>query len=55
MRAQEFIRENTVSGNIATVSQPLGGVISRTVSQKPAKYSNGAPALNQRKKQHARG
>jgi len=55
MRAREFIQENTVSGNIATVAVPLGGMITRTVSQKPAKYSNGAPTLNRRKKQHARG
>lgn len=55
MRAREFIKENTVSGSIATVAQPMGGVISRRLSTRPAKYSNGAPSLTKRKKQHARG
>lgn len=30
MRACEFIAETTVSGGIATVAMPLGGMISRT-------------------------
>jgi hypothetical protein len=55
MRAKEFIQENTVSGSIATVAVPLGGTISRQLSAKPAKYSNGAPSLTKRKKTHARG
>jgi hypothetical protein len=45
MRAREFVRENassgaTSSGSIAAVSQPLGGLITRTQSVRPAKYRN---------------
>lgn len=44
MRAREFVKESssgaTVSGSIATVAQPLGGVITRTQSASPAKYRN---------------
>lgn len=47
MRAQEFIRENasagaTGSGSIATVTTPMGGVISRNAGSFFAghKYSN---------------
>lgn len=44
MRAREFVKESssgaTVSGSIATVAQPLGGVITRTQSTSPAKYRN---------------
>jgi hypothetical protein len=48
MRASEFIAENatagaTVSGNVATVAQPLGGVIRRNSgSFFSGKYSNSA-------------
>ena len=49
------VAEDTVSGAIATVAVPLGGMISRQGSAKPAKYSNGAPSLMKRKKTHARG
>jgi hypothetical protein len=52
---RQVLDENTVSGAIATVAQPLGGMISRQLSAKPAKYSNGAPSLTKRKKTHARG
>ena len=54
MRAREFIRENTVSGGIATVSVPLGGTISRAGISKPAKYMNSINPVK-RKKTHARG
>jgi hypothetical protein len=47
------VAEDTVSGSIATVAVPLGGVISRQLSAKPAKYSNGAPVLTKRKKTDA--
>lgn len=45
MRAKEFIRETasagaSCAGSVATVAQPLGSVIKRTVSNKPAKYAN---------------
>lgn len=58
MRASEFIREDasassTVSGAIATVAQPLGGIISRTGFGKPAKYTNSRPV--KKWKQNARG
>ena len=48
MRAHEFIVENatagaTGSGNVATVSQPLGGMITRSPgSFFSGKYSNSA-------------
>ena len=58
MRAHEFLREEsaagtTTAGAMAVVSQPLGGMISRQLSAKPAKYQNSAPV--QKRKQHARG
>jgi hypothetical protein len=45
MRAREFVRENassgaTGSGSMAAVSQPLGSLITRTQSVRPAKYRN---------------
>ena len=45
MRAREFVQENassgaTASGSVATVSSPIGGLISRTQTTKPAKYRN---------------
>jgi len=49
------VAENTVSGSIATVAQPLGSMITRTGSVKPAKYSNSAPTAHKRKKPYARG
>jgi hypothetical protein len=60
MRAREFLPEDatagaTSAGSVATVSQPLGGMISRTQMPKPAKYSNSAYKAPNRKKQHARG
>jgi hypothetical protein len=48
MRAREFVTENasagaTGSGNVATVAQPLGGVITRNGgSFFSGKYSNSA-------------
>ena len=54
MRAREFIRENTVSGSIATVATPLGGMISRSGITKPAKYMNSRQTAK-RKKNDARG
>jgi hypothetical protein len=54
MRAREFIRENTVSGSIATVAQPLGSMISRSGITEPAKYMNSRQQAK-RKKKHARG
>jgi len=48
MRAREFVTENasagaTGSGNVATVAQPLGGVIRRNSgSLFSGKYSNSA-------------
>jgi hypothetical protein len=45
MRAREFIRETasagaTSSGSVAAVAVPLGGLITRTQSVRPAKYRN---------------
>jgi len=43
MRAKEFIREDlgsTVSGNVATVAQPLGAVITRQLTTPATKYAN---------------
>ena len=45
MRAKEFIREEassgaTSSGSVATVSQPIGSVITRSHFINPAKYVN---------------
>jgi hypothetical protein len=43
MRASEFIVETTVSGSIATVAQPLGGMIRRNAgSFFSGKYMNSA-------------
>jgi hypothetical protein len=47
MRAREFVTENattTCSGAIATIAQPLGGVISRTGGNffSGTKYTNSA-------------
>ena len=48
MRAREFVTENasagaTSSGNVATVAQPLGGVITRNSGTFfSGKYSNSA-------------
>jgi hypothetical protein len=58
MRASEFIRENastgaSVAGGMAPIAQPLGAVITRELSVKPAKYRNSAPV--QKRKQHASG
>ena len=58
MRASEFINENASggsfsAGSVAVVAQPLGTMISRQLSAKPAKYQNSAPV--QKRKQHARG
>jgi hypothetical protein len=55
MRAREFIKENTVSGDVAVLAQPLGAMISRLGHPKSTKYSNSAPSMNDRKKRHARG
>jgi hypothetical protein len=55
MRAREFIREDTgatVSGSIATVSQPLGSIISRSTQPNTTKYANGIKPLNKRKPRH---
>lgn len=59
MRAREFLPENatggaTGSGSIATVSQPLGTIVSRMGLGKPAKYMNSAIAAKQRKKNAGR-
>jgi hypothetical protein len=58
MRAHEFLREESAAGTItagsvAVVAQPLGTVISRAGSTKPAKYRNSAPEM--KRKQHASG
>jgi hypothetical protein len=43
MRASEFIVETTVSGSIASVAMPLGGMIRRNAgSFFSGKYSNSA-------------
>ncbi len=57
MRASEFIREDasagaTSAGSIATVSQPVGGMITRVGFGKPAKYTNSYPT--KKRKQNAR-
>jgi hypothetical protein len=52
--APRKVAENTVSGSIAAVAMPLGDMISRQLSAKPAKYSNGAPVLTKRKKRSGR-
>ena len=58
MRAHEFLREESsagtvTAGSMAVVAQPLGDMISRQLSAKPAKYRNSAPV--QKRKQHASG
>lgn len=45
MRAREFVTETasagaTSAGSIATVSQPIGQMITRTQVTKPTKYRN---------------
>jgi hypothetical protein len=58
MRAREFIREDTgatVSGSIATVSQPLGSIVSRLGMPRPTKYANGIRPKKPRKNQHVSG
>ena len=41
MRAQEFIKEDTTSsGDVATLSVPIGSTISRMTFPKTAKYTN---------------
>lgn len=58
MRAREFIKEDsgaTVSGSIATVSQPLGSIVSRLGHRKPAKYANSVKPVNKRKTPHVSG
>jgi len=57
MRAREFVRENanaggTTAGNVATLAQPLGTILSRTSLSKPAKYAN---SLNQKRKHNVSG
>ena len=59
MRASEFIVETTVSGSIATVAQPLGGMIRRNAgSFFSGKYMNSAdpypntPAYMKKGKKH---
>ena len=55
MRSREFVREDigaTVSGSIAPVSQPLGGVVSRLGRPRATKYANSIKPLNKRKPQH---
>ena len=59
MRAREFLPENatggaTGSGSIATVSQPLGTVISRVGLGRPAKYMNSLTVTRRRKKNAGR-
>ena len=59
MRAREFMAENasagaTGAGSVATVSQPLGGMIARTATPNVAKYMNSFDPKKKRK-QHARG
>lgn len=51
MRAREFISENTVSGSIATIAQPLGKIQRRVSTPVAGKYTDKTP----RKKKHARG
>lgn len=58
MRAREFIQEEAsagamTAGSVAAVAQPLGGMISRQLSAKPAKYQNSAPV--QKRKQNVSG
>ena len=55
MRAKEFIREDssaTVAGNMATVSMPIGGMISRQAFNKPTKYMNALTRPLERKKKN---
>jgi hypothetical protein len=56
MRAREFINENassgaTSSGSVATVSQPIGGIISRHHFVNPTKYAN---SVKKEKKQNVK-
>ena len=47
MRLREITESmgGTCSGGIATVAQPMGEVITRTKSTKPAKYANSAQKM----------
>ena len=59
MRAREFLPENatagaTGAGSIATVSQPLGSLVSRVGLGRPAKYMNSATRAKPRKKNAGR-
>jgi hypothetical protein len=52
MRAREFIKEDsgtTASGSIATVSQPLGSIVSRLGHTPTTKYRNGIKPVTKRK------
>ena len=53
MRANEFIRESTCSGSIATVAMPMNGgaPLKRIEPPKPGKYANSLPQTG---KKHAR-
>jgi len=58
MRAYEFLKETASAGavsagSVAVLSQPLGTVITRVRSAKPAKYRNSAPEMKW--KQNASG
>ena len=60
MRAREFLPEDaasatTTSGSMATVSRPLGGMISRQGLAKPAKYANSLAPVNKWKRRHVSG
>jgi hypothetical protein len=59
MRAQEFISENasaaaTSAGSVAPVMQPLGGMISRVQTSRPAKYANSIGSVKKGKKHAGR-
>ena len=59
MRAREFMREDasagaTVTGSIAPVMQPLGGMISRQGLGGPAKYVNSFKPPKKRKRHASR-
>lgn len=59
MRAREFVKENasagaTSSGGIATVVAPIGGVITRSLLGKPAKYANSVIGRKSRNKNVSR-
>ena len=59
MRAREFLPETasagaTASGSMAVITQPMGGMISRSQMPKPAKYANSLYSAKKRK-HNARG